>query len=184
MMRVLVISDAHNNEKLLKQIYDLNHDCTNFIFCGDYQYKDDNSVLNNFICVRGNNDDASYNSQEVINIGQHKFFITHGHLEQVEGNNTTRLLEIAKKDNCDIVCFGHTHKPMYNEISGIHVINPGSITHPKSFSYMKPTYAIITLNNDVTVNFYNAKTFEDVTDIIVNGENKESVGLFSKLFKK
>jgi predicted phosphodiesterase len=31
----------------------------------------------------------------------------------------------------DVICFGHTHKPWYGEVEGIHFVNTGSVGRPK-----------------------------------------------------
>jgi predicted phosphodiesterase len=31
----------------------------------------------------------------------------------------------------DVICFGHTHRPWYREIEGIHFVNVGSVGRPK-----------------------------------------------------
>lgn len=39
----------------------------------------------------------------------------------------------------DVLCFGHTHKPWYREVGGIHFVNTGSVGRPNTFSLRSGT---------------------------------------------
>ena len=53
---------------------------------------------------------------------------------------------------CDIVCFGHTHVAYLDQVDGITLLNPGSLSHSRDG---KPcSYAILDINeDDVQVEF-------------------------------
>ena len=69
----------------------------------------------------------------------HRFFCTHGHLYSVNYGIDT-LVYAAEEKNCDIVLFGHTHRPFNEFVEGsfgrpkVHVLNPGSISLPRGGS--------------------------------------------------
>ena len=83
-----------------------------------------------------------------------RFFITHGHHYSVS-SGYDRIVDEAKSRGADFAIFGHTHRPYYEKIDGIHVINPGSLSYPRQFS-RKPSYAMIEIDaaGDVKVNLY------------------------------
>lgn len=42
-----------------------------------------------------------------------------------------RMARQAGAQSGDVLCFGHTHKPWYREVEGIHFVNTGSVGRPK-----------------------------------------------------
>jgi putative phosphoesterase len=57
-------------------------------------------------------------------------FITHGHHFSVK-LGLTKLLNHALYNDVNIVCFGHTHRPLIKEIKDVLFINPGSLSRNK-----------------------------------------------------
>ena len=55
-----------------------------------------------------------------------RFLVTHGHYYGVS-MDISGVAEEAKSRDCDAVFFGHTHKPVIEEIDGVLAINPGSL---------------------------------------------------------
>lgn len=47
----------------------------------------------------------------------------------------------AIRKEAKVVLFGHTHEAYYEYRDGIHILNPGSLGHPRGSLY--PTYAVI-----------------------------------------
>lgn len=43
----------------------------------------------------------------------------------------TKMAQLAAVKPGDVICFGHTHKPWYREVEGIHFVNTGSVGRPK-----------------------------------------------------
>ena len=41
------------------------------------------------------------------------------------------MAKVAGLKPGDVIAFGHTHKPWYREIEGIHFVNAGSVGRPK-----------------------------------------------------
>jgi len=60
-----------------------------------------------------------------LTIGTVSIFITHGHMYNVRDELDT-LVYKAKKENCQIALYGHTHIPYYRVIDGVAVVNPGT----------------------------------------------------------
>ena len=54
----------------------------------------------------------------------HKIMVTHGHNYGVS-MDLYGVSEEAAARGCEIVCFGHTHKPVVEKKKGVLVINPG-----------------------------------------------------------
>lgn len=75
--------------------------------------------------VEGNNDDyGEYPKNLILPIGEHKIFLTHGHLDMMFGRYEM-IAKKAKSFGCDIACFGDTHIPFAKVIDGVTCLNPG-----------------------------------------------------------
>ena len=61
--------------------------------------------------VAGNNDmfQTHLPKWKVVTLGRHRVFMAHGHMHGVYMNLDT-LEKDARKNNCDIVIYGHTHR--------------------------------------------------------------------------
>lgn len=140
-MEVLIISDTHamNREDLLAVLH--RHPVDYYIHCGDIFSPYRKLPLSNLYLVRGNNDFNKAKEKLTPFIDNHRFFITHGHLYNVYYNMHS-LLQAAKEEKANIVCFGHTHVPFLQTIDNILVINPGSAYYPRG-DYFEPTYCIL-----------------------------------------
>jgi vacuolar protein sorting-associated protein 29 len=75
----------------------------------------------------GFDDDSSYPESKIIQIGQFKIGLTHGH-QIVPWADAHSLAMIQRQMDVDILISGHTHKNEVNEYEGKWFINPGSIT--------------------------------------------------------
>ena len=67
-----------------------------------------------------------------------------------------QLAEQAKSLDCQFAFYGHTHMAKHENIAGVHVINPGSIS--QSRSNIEETYAELVIDEqskEVVLNFYN-----------------------------
>lgn len=87
-----------------------------------------------------------------LNVCGKKILLTHGHEFYVDFEFDTISI-YAKKQNCSIVVFGHTHVPLLKEANGILLINPGSTSRPRMGS--KKSFAVLTIekNKEPTVEF-------------------------------
>jgi putative phosphoesterase len=143
-VRIVVCSDSHNNFRKLHQMAEQREDAHLFLHLGDGERDwDDLASLypqKKFLFVRGNCDWGSVAKTEDLVVCEGKrIFFTHGHLYGVKGS-TDRLLERAMELKADICCFGHTHVPLSVYQDGVYLLNPGSISLPRTG---QPTYAVI-----------------------------------------
>jgi putative phosphoesterase len=53
-----------------------------------------------------------------------------------------RLIAAALASNADTVLFGHTHIPCFAKENSLFLINPGSVSRPRSTK--GPTFAVVT----------------------------------------
>src|SRR5699024_5239492 len=78
------------------------HEIKNLIHCGDSELDMDASEMEGFLKVAGNCDfDARYPEEQVVDIGELKFLIVHGHLHGVKSGLTTlsyRAEELGAQD--------------------------------------------------------------------------------------
>lgn len=47
----------------------------------------------------------------------------------------------------DVICFGHTHKPWYREVEGIHFVNTGSVGRPKDGDW-RAGYVVLDMSGE------------------------------------
>ena len=59
-----------------------------------------------------------------------------------------KMAEHAGARRGDVICFGHTHKPWYREVEGIHFVNTGSVGRPKDGDW-RAGYVLLDLSGDV-----------------------------------
>lgn len=109
----------------------IEQECPNLIFhLGDH-IRDAEQLANvhseiPVIRVSGNCDVMS-GGQEILlhECGGIRFYLTHGHRQGVK-TGLMRLTYAAMEANAQIAVFGHTHRPLCSEMSGITLFNPGS----------------------------------------------------------
>ncbi|AMM54433.1 metallophosphoesterase [Pyrococcus kukulkanii] len=107
------------------------------------------------IAVKGNADSFKLPEEEVLRVFDWNILIIHGH--QFLSLSSQNLVYKALEEGADILVFGHTHRPYYNEASymgkRVILINPGSPTLPR---LSEPSFAVLNLSKeDVDVKFYN-----------------------------
>ena len=134
-MKLLVLSDSHGYDAKLADIILEHRDADAIIFLGDGAWDFENAVNacnvgpDKIICqVRGNCDRASMEPDKLVReFGNIRFFITHGHEQNVK-LGIWRLVEEAKKQKCTVALYGHTHCKSCMVKEGITLINPGSVS--------------------------------------------------------
>jgi len=151
--KLLVISDTHGSISALKAILSWANERTPpndsicaAAFLGD-GIEDINPAANaaGFMCswviVKGNND---YRVQEqdsaLFDFVNYRFFACHGHRYNLYGG-AHALAAAAKNMGANAVLSGHSHVPYHKIIDGIHLINPGSASRPRSS--IGATFAVI-----------------------------------------
>ncbi|MGL4982926.1 MAG: YfcE family phosphodiesterase [Treponemataceae bacterium] len=169
--RLLIVSDSHGSLSTLEEIVrQFGHDCDAFIFCGDGLHDiialmenalSDEKLLDClppvFACVRGNGDIEQYRIQKndtleptflpihfqdrlIFKAGSRTVMIVHGHNHGVDAG-IEMLCEVGKTYDADIIFYGHTHRPLREELHGTLIINAGSISHPRGG--FPPSFAIV-----------------------------------------
>lgn len=143
-MKILVMSDSHSNVKPMIAAATLEKPDL-IIHLGDY-VDDCRALLKAFpnIPIRnvvGNGDfSMKIPPTEEFTVEGKRFFITHGHKYMVK-QDYDLLIAAAKKQNAEIVLFGHTHFPHHDITASFSLINPGSI------GMFKGSYALIDIKN-------------------------------------
>lgn len=133
-MRVLIVSDTHGRHAGLEKALEKAGKIDYLVHLGDTE---GGEFFIEAIChcpayiVAGNNDFFSELPKEMeIRFGSKKAFMTHGHYYYVS-LGPERLIDEGKARGADIVMFGHTHKPYLEEIDGMTILNPGSLSYPR-----------------------------------------------------
>lgn len=80
-MRIIIVSDNHGNQNILKILYhiysSLYKDNVKFIHLGDSQTTSIND-LNNFLCVKGNNDTLDLPKYQRLTVLDKRIHFSHG----------------------------------------------------------------------------------------------------------
>ncbi len=153
MKKILVISDTHGRTKNLDKILPLVQPVDYLFHLGDVGNDADYiEVVSECPCcfVAGNNDFYSrLPGERVVKIEHTKFFLTHGHNYYVNAWKEP-LAKAAREREATVAIFGHTHVPFQEEIGGVLVLNPGSLSLPRQADHY-PTYMLLYVSEDGTV---------------------------------
>ena len=129
-MKAAVFSDTHTNIALcLEAVRRCRPDA--LIHLGDHD-RDARAIAQEFpeipmYSVCGNCDLAPTSPvSDTVQLGPVKAFITHGHLYNVDYDRVDSLVYAAQEQGCRLAMFGHTHRPLYQEVGGVTVLNPGT----------------------------------------------------------
>lgn len=93
------------------------------------------SLSNDFHCVKGDYDEGDMPEKKVVQIGEFKIGMIHGH-QVLPWGDPEALSNIQRELGCDILLSGHTHQTEVKAKEGKFYINPGSISG--AFSYLTP----------------------------------------------
>ena len=150
-MKILIVSDTHRRDGNLREIIEKQSPFDMLIHLGDTEgseayfkewVNNDNCVIR---VVRGNNDFFSdLPREEIIEVGNNRIFVTHGHYYGVS-MDVSGVVDEARNRGCNIALFGHTHKPFLEDIDGILTLNPGSLTYPRQRG-RRPSYAVLEMD--------------------------------------
>ena len=183
MKEILIVSDSHKNNRILNNIFKAHPHIDTCIHCGDLQDNENGLEINKLLIVRGNNDFELYPNELILDIENYKIYVTHGHMHDIEYTDQ-KIYENALQHHTDIILFGHTHDPKFYKKDHMFMINPGSVSFPRSKTIYIPTYAILSLSDKIECHFYNAKTHECVDNELFNPQPKQKKGFFSFLKSK
>lgn len=148
-MRVLVISDTHSKHTNLEEVLKREPPFDLAIHLGDsegFQQQISEMVDCPLEIVAGNCDFLSHLEQEkIIQVGGYQAFITHGHYYNVNAGYEDIKKE-ARGRGCDIVMFGHTHRPIVEYGKNVITVNPGSLSYPRQDG-RRPSYIVMNLED-------------------------------------
>jgi hypothetical protein len=96
----------------------------------------------------------------VLEAGNHKVLITHGHYYGVS-YGYEKIAAAAKAKGCDIVLYGHTHVPTIDHYQDLIIANPGSIAFPRQES-REHTYMTILVDNsgELTMELHSLEEYD------------------------
>lgn len=138
MKNIIIISDTHGKLPKKFEFWEALENVDYIIHLGDgireiQTLKE--AFGDKFIYVYGNCDHMSNNHEQLLDIEGTKIFITHGHNYGVKSNLLNlhmRGIELGAK--CCL--YGHTHRASLEDYGDIKLINPGSLTHARTYCYM------------------------------------------------
>ena len=143
-MKILIVSDTHRSHEELAQALKLEKP-DRLIHLGDGEGCEE-EIARMAGCplniIAGNNDFFTMLEQEEeIMLGKYRVLLTHGHYYYVSTG-----LEAIKREalgrGCDIVMFGHIHRPLLEQDGQVLVLNPGSIAYPRQPG-PRPSYLVM-----------------------------------------
>ena len=154
-MKALIVSDSHGRNNNLINVINKVEPIDLLIHLGDFD-EDSDAIRHLVECpshiVCGNNDyycDEEYD--KLLNIGDYKVFLSHGHRYGVN-YDVSRIKDIGKELGAKVVMFGHTHRPHIDVAGDIWSINPGSISLPRQSNRMA-SYIIMEIDNSGLAHF-------------------------------
>jgi len=147
LIRIIVFSDTHKCIEPCIQAVNNIKDIDMIIHAGDHwsDARELEDIFKNIPVkyVKGNCDFSLAPLEELIEIGDKKIFVTHGHMYNVKQEHD-RYETIKKRGlefDADVVVFGHTHIPFNQNFGNITILNPGSVKYTRN-------YGIIEIDND------------------------------------
>lgn len=144
MIKILFISDTHANNDWIGMKYNYDY----VIHAGDHLNSHEFMIKNTDWFVDGNNDFGNQHMQ-VFEIENFKFLLVHGdeqNIRNYEKDWYIKLLDLAIKNNADVILFGHTHIPVIKSIESKIFINSGFFYKPKNSN--KKSYCEIRLDRN------------------------------------
>ena len=144
-MLLAVFSDSHGNPRLMAEAVS-KYSPDLVLFLGD-GVRDAERVRaahpeTRFVILRGNCDhDPSYEQEALLQLGGVGVFAAHGHNHGVK-YGLDSFCNSVWCSGSTLGLYGHTHEPLWQEVRGMQIVNPGSIG-----SARRPTFALIRLEN-------------------------------------
>ncbi|MBU0997671.1 MAG: metallophosphoesterase [Firmicutes bacterium] len=163
-MKLLVFSDNHRDRESLDLLLKECQEMDRIISLGDSEMREEELSERNVIGVKGNYPfEPNFPDDLIFIFDDWKFLFTHGHKYGVK-MGLYRLVEVSNAHDIDVVCFGHTHRAILEEIDDLICMNPGSLTFPKGT--FLPTYAIIeTKANKISLEIRDLKTHKTLLSL-------------------
>ena len=110
------------------------------------------SLSNNFHAVKGEFDEGNYPETKVVQIGEFKIGMIHGH-QVTPWGDPEALSNIQRQLNCDILLSGHTHVNSVSIYDGKYYINAGSISGAYSplLPDPLPSFVLMVIQGDYAI---------------------------------
>lgn len=162
-MKILVFSDTHGSIARACEIVEKTKDVDLLVHLGDVvpdaQRLQERTGIT-CVSVKGNMDGAmrSEDSRAFLDTEYGRIWLTHGHCDGAGFRDYERMAQTCRALACRAVIFGHTHVALNDEIDGIRLMNPGSLTRPRDGSH--GSYAIVRTSSDrleCAIMYYNAR---------------------------
>jgi hypothetical protein len=156
-VKVFVISDTHGKIDKAVEIYQSLENIDLIIHLGDLwtdakRMRDQLNVP--LIGVKGNMDGSFLrDGYHILETEFGNIFLAHGHMENVK-QGLENIMYKAESLQCKAAFFGHTHIPLFQQVEGLYLLNPGSLTLPTGGR--KGSYAVVTITEkslDATILF-------------------------------
>ncbi|MBR6771894.1 MAG: YfcE family phosphodiesterase [Clostridia bacterium] len=147
-MKLLVISDTHGCTSVIDGLIRAEAPDA-LIHLGDFQTDVKMSSLAGTLptySVPGNCDNP-YNipgAEICIELGGVRIFALHGHTRNMK-QSPNRGIYAALEQNASVLLYGHTHVPLWDNLSGLTVVNPGTA---RFRGFESATYAVLNLSSE------------------------------------
>ncbi len=133
MKTLVVFSDTHGSRKGIDSIMPLIAENDIVVHLGDGagDVREATKLYPEKVYVCAGNCDffSPLPTEGVLEVEGFRIFYCHGHKYGVK-RELTELAKEAKRRDCSIALYGHTHRASVREIDGVTLINPGSFRAP------------------------------------------------------
>lgn len=156
MMKILIVSDTHRQNKNLLRLLEEIENLDVLIHLGDIEGSE-TTISMAADCrvemIAGNNDFFSeLPGEKMIQLDRFKVMLTHGHRYYI-GMGDEMLKAEARAKGADIVMYGHTHRPKLEQTEDLVVLNPGSLSYPRQDG-KKPSYIIMEIDEQGNAQYH------------------------------
>jgi hypothetical protein len=164
-MKILIFSDTHGDEESYNKMIDQEKNIDQIYCLGDSGFSLDFLEKEKIISVKGNYPFAPKLPLDLSEkIQGFWFYFTHGHLYHVKFG-LSRIINKADLLRADVLCFGHTHKPLLEEKDQLLIFNPGALSSRRSLHY--PSYGLVHVNeNQLIIQLIKLSNKELIKEII------------------
>lgn len=148
MKKILVLSDSHGYDDDMMAVIKRELPFDALIHLGDVEgseRKIRDMIPYPAYIVAGNCDYFTDLPEALaVEVGGHRFLLTHGHHFGVNSGKYTLLSTCARENHCDTAVFGHIHRPVDDMDQGVRILNPGSISRPRQAN-RRGSYMVLTV---------------------------------------
>ena len=170
MTKILIISDTHQNDILLRDVLSYNNDCQNIIHLGD---EPDDLIYNADLIedktihfVYGLYHPKWNKNNACISFTIDNISFTIAHAKEILPIKTLKTQHSTH--NTSIFCFGHTHNRYYKKENNSIYINPGHLKKEHDRGDIAG-YVVITVSENISIVFYDYKhnALKDYEHIVI-----------------